>query len=174
MNLAGYLLRLLFLSAIALAFTSCGYKPSSTYSKVIVGESISTSVNISAHDPENTVIIKDAVDSAIIEVFRASLTTKDFSQTHLDLSIGNPLYTPLQYDNDGFVISYRASIVLNITRHNENVSKKYTARGTYDFSVVANAVITDQERFDAIRYSAAKAIRSFVSQVSAEGARTQK
>ena len=156
---------------ILLGFTSCGYTPSSKFARNVMGEKISTSIVISAQDPENTVIIKDAVDRAIIEVFHASLTSKKYSQTHLYLSISNPRYTPLQYDKDGFVISYRASITLKIKRENKKSMKRYTARGSYDFSVVANAVISDQERFDAIRYSAAKALRSFMAQVSAEGTR---
>ncbi len=171
MKLFSLLQKILFLSLIVVVFSSCGYKPSAKYSRVVVGEKISTSVHISAHDPENTVLIKDSVDSAIIEVFHASLTSKKYSQTHLYLSIGDPRYTPLQYDKDGFVVSYRASITLKIKRESKENVKKYIAKGSYDFSVVANAVITDQERFDAIRYSAAKALRSFMAQVSAEGAR---
>jgi hypothetical protein len=151
--------------------SACGYKPSAKYVRDVVGESISTSIVISAHDPENTVLIKDAVDSAVIEVFHASLTTKEFSQTHLAIRLGNPTYTPLQYDKDGYVISYRANIVLKIKRYNDNKQKEYVTRGNYDFSIDANSVITDQQRFDAVKYSAAKAIRSFVAQVSAEGAR---
>lgn len=161
----------ILLILIATLFSACGYKPSSKFSRNVVGEKISTSVVISAQDPENTVIIKDAVDRAIIEVFRASLTSRKNSQTHLNLSIGNPSYTPVQYDSDGFVIAYRMSITLNIAKYHNGLTKNYSTRGTYDFAVVANAVVTDQERFDAIKQSAAKAIRSFIAQVSAEGAR---
>jgi len=164
---------LILLILIATLFTACGYKPSSKFSRDVVGEKISTSVVISAQDPENTVIIKDAVDSAIIEIFHASLTSRENSETHLNLSIGNPSYTPVQYDSDGFVVGYRMSITLNITKYHEGLSKHYSARGTYDFAVVPNAVVTDQERFDAIKYGAAKAIRSFIAQVSAEGARAK-
>jgi len=151
--------------------SGCGYKPSSKYARSIVGEKVSTSITISAQDPENTVIIKDAVDLAVIEVFRASLTDKAYSDTHLNLSISPPTYTALQYDKDGFIIAYRATIVLAIARESKESKKNYIATGTYDFSVVPNAVITDQERFDAIRYSSIKAIASFVAQVSAEGSR---
>ena len=161
----------ILLTLLIATFSSCGYKSSAKYSRAIVGENISTSVRISAHDPENTVLIKDAADSAIIEVFHASLTTRNNSQTHLELSLGNTSYTPLQYDRDGFVVSYRASTTLKIIRSSADSTKRYVSRGSYDFTVVANAVITDQERFDAIRYSAVKALRSFVAQVSAEGAR---
>ena len=166
-------IKVILLFIFVLTLTACGYKPSAKSSRVVMGDSISTSVQISAHDPENTVVIKDAVDSAIIEVFHTSLTSRDFSQTHLDLSIQKTRYTPLQYDKDGFIIAYRASIVLNIIRHRDNISKRYASKGSYDFSVVANAVITDQERFDAIKNSATKAIKSFLAQVSVEGVRSE-
>jgi hypothetical protein len=157
-----------------LGFASCGYKPSSKFSREVIGDKISTSITISQLDPENTVIIKDAVDEAIIEVFHASLRDRARSDTHLSLSISKPSYTAVVYDDDGFVIGYRMRIRLNILRHHSGVSKEYVANGTHDFAVEPNAVVTDQERFEAIRFSAAKAIRSFIAQVSAEGARANK
>lgn len=156
---------------ILLSISACGYKPSSKFSRAVLGEKISTSVIISSQDPENTVIIKDAVDSAIIEVFHASLTDKKYSDSHLVLSINNPTYAPVQYDNDGYVIAYRMSIVLRITRYNKGVRKNYKAHGSYDFTVVPNAVVTDQDRFEAIKFSSQKAIRSFIAQVAAEGSK---
>jgi outer membrane lipopolysaccharide assembly protein LptE/RlpB len=159
---------------LVLGLVSCGYKPSSKFSRDIMGEKISTSVRISAQDPENTVIIKDAVDEAIIEVFHASLVDRANSQTHLNLSISNPSYSPIVYDSDGFVIGYRMNVSLNIARYHDGVTKSYSVKGTHDFTVAPNAIVTDQQRFDAIRFSAAKAIRSFVAKVSAEGARAKK
>jgi len=156
---------------VTLLFSACGYTPSAKFSREVVGESISTSVNISAIDPENTVIIKDAVDSAIIEVFHASLTDRETSKTHLELTLGNPSYSPIQYDKDGFVVSYRTSISLSINRITDEKSKSYSAKGTYDFAITPNAIVSDKQRFDAIKFSSVKAIRSFVAQVSAEGAR---
>ena len=159
---------------LVLGLASCGYKPSSKFSRDIMGEKISTSVRISAQDPENTVIIKDAVDEAIIEVFHASLVDRANSQTHLNLSLSNPSYSPIVYDSDGFVIGYRMNVSLNIARYHDGVTKSYSVKGTHDFTVAPNAIVTDQQRFDAIRFSAAKAIRSFVAKVSAEGARAKK
>ncbi len=164
---------MVLLTVVATVFLACGYQPSSKYARQIVGEKISTSVVISALDPENTVIIKDAVDSAVISVFHSALTSRQNSQTHLNLSITNPSYTPVQYDANGFVIGYRMSIALNITRQHNGLSKGYITHGTYDFAVDPNAVVTEQQRFDAIKLGAAKAIRSFIAQVSAEGARAQ-
>ncbi|MDD2906921.1 MAG: hypothetical protein PHC74_11515 [Sulfurimonas sp.] len=167
-------LRSLLLFALLVTFSSCAYKPSAKYSREVVGESISTNIIISSQDPENTVVIKDAVDSAVIQVFHASLTSRNLSKTHLEISINEPTYAPLQYDSNGFIVGYRATTLLKINRYHEGVSKKYTATGHYDFTVAANAVLTDQQRFDAIKYSAQKALKSFVAQISAEGTRAKK
>ena len=164
-------MRIVSLVLIMLLLTACGYKPSAKFSRGVVGQKISTSVVISAVDPENTVIIKDAVDAAIMEVFHASLTTREYAQTHLDIRLGKPSYSPIQYDSDGFVVSYRTTIVLRILRTTDGESKNYSAKGTYDFSVTPNAIISDKQRFEAIKFSSAKAIKSFVAQLSAEGAR---
>jgi len=174
MRIYSQFLKVLLLISVLSLFSACGYKPSAKYSREVVGERISTSVIISAQDPENTVIIKDAVDSAIIQVFHSSLTSKSYSDSHLNLSISPPTYTPIQYNSDGYVIAYRATIRLGIIRETSGVRKGYTTKGTYDFAIDANAVITDQQRFDAIRESSAKAISAFVAKVSAEGSRKSK
>lgn len=163
------LLTLLLVSSLLLHLSGCGYKPSAKFARGVVGEKISTTVIISSEDPENTVLVKDAVDKAILTVFHASLSDKEHADTNLVLSIGTPAYSPIEYNDNGFIISYRATIGLSIMRETKDIKKKYTARGTYDFSVVPNAVLTDQERFDAIKFSSLKAITSFIAQVSAEG-----
>jgi len=172
LDLRNYLqaLKLLLIIAILVVSIGCGYKPSAKYAREVLGHKISTSMIISQTDPENSVLIKDAVDKAVIEIFHASLTQRKFSDTHLTISISVPSYAPLQYDNNGFIISYRATITLKISRETDTLKRNYTTVGTYDFSVVPNAVLTDQERFDAIKYSSYKAISAFVAQVSAEGA----
>lgn len=167
-------MKLILSILIIIGFTSCGYKPSSKLSRGVVGDKISTSIVISADDPENTVIIKDAVDEAVIRVFHASLVDRASSQTHLAFSIKGTSYSPIVYDNDGFVVGYRMYIRMSIKRFKSGKSKNYKAYGTYDFEVKPNAIITDQERFDAIKFSSTKAIYSFLAQISAEGARTTK
>ena len=165
------LLKSFLLVILLIELSGCGYRPSAKFAREILGEKISTNVIISAQDPENTVIIKDAVDQAVIDVFHASLVDAKYADTHLTIRISDPSYSPLQYNDNGFIISYRATITLMIRRESKNLIKNYTSIGNYDFSVVPNAVLTDQERFDAIRFSSLKAISSFVSQASAEGSR---
>ena len=161
--------KILFVTLFLLEMSGCGYKPSAKYAREVLGKKISTGVVISAQDPANTVIIKDAVNQALIEVFHASLTERKYSDSHLILSISDPSYVPAQYDNNGFVIAYRATIILGVTRISRNIQKKYVSIGMYDFAIVPNAVLSDQQRFDAIKFSSLKAINAFVAQVSAEG-----
>ena len=159
------------LSIIVILLNACGYRPSSKYAREVLGNRISTDVVISSQNPENTVLIKDGVDEALIEIFHTSLTNLKYADTHLKIMLNPPLYVPIQYNSAGFVIAYRATITLRITRESKNIKKHYISHGTYDFAVSPNAVLTDQERFDAIKFGAAKAIASFMAQVSAEGSR---
>lgn len=165
------IIKLVILLLIILNLVSCGYRPSAQFARVTLGEKVSTSVIISSVDPENTVIMKDAVDSAIIKVFQASLVNKSTSDSHLILNMSTPIYTPIVYDGNGYITGYRMTINLIIYKLTNGIEKKYTSEGNYDFEIAPNAVISDQQRFKAIGFAVEKAIRSFVAQVSAEGAR---
>ena len=167
------LVKLLFVSTIFVGFNACGYKASAKYAREVVGEKISTSIYISQKDPENSVLVKDSIDKAIIQIFHSSLVDKRYADTHLSFSVGNPTYTPVEYNASGYVVSYRATINLQIIRETDDVRKSYSTSGTYNFAVVPNSVLSDQQRFNAIKFSAMKAISAFVAKVSAEGTRVR-
>jgi len=167
------IISVILLVLVFLDFVGCGYRPSSKFARQTLGEKVSTSFETSKLDPENTVIAKDAVDSALVRVFHASLVDRAYSDTHLLLKMGSPVYVPVIYDSNGYITGYRMKVTLFITRFHNGVSTKYKTRGTHDFEVAPNAVVTDQDRFDAIKFSTEKAIRAFIAQVSAEGARSK-
>ena len=156
---------------MSLLLTSCGYLPSSKEARKVIGEKVSTEVRISMTDPENTVVLKDALDEAVIKRFQTDLRHHKNSTTHLIINLKNVGFSALQYDSNGYIISYRTTINLLITKQTKNFTKNYTAKGNYDFRIDPNAIITDQQRFEAIQKSAAKALDSFVAQVAAEGSR---
>ena len=167
-------LRVIYIFTFLLAFlllSGCGYRPSSQYAKSVMGDKVSTHVSVDLKYPENSVIIKDAVDSAIIKRFKSSLTTRAYADTHLDVLFSSMSFVPLQYDSNGYVIAYRATIALKITKSNKESSRVYMAKGTYDFAIEPNAVLSDQSRFEAINFGSQKAIDSFVAQVAATGSR---
>jgi len=158
-----YLLHL-FLIVSLFVFAGCGYRPSAKYARNILGEKVSTNVKISSADPANSVLIKDAVDVALIDVFHASLVSRSQSKTHLDISLSNPHYSPIQYDENGFIVAYRMGIKLTIKAYKDGSSKNYKASGFYDFAVEPNAIVTNQQRFNAIRYATQKALSSHLLQ----------
>lgn len=157
-----------------LMFTGCGYVSAAHYAQWVVGESVSTEVLISAEDPQNTVIIKDAIDTAVITKFRTSLTSKNASQTHLKIKISSVTFSPLRYDTNGYVITYRTTVSMAVNRTTLGKSNGYSTSGMYDFDIEPNAIISDQARFSAISLSAQKAIDAFIAQIAAEGSNPPK
>lgn len=156
---------------VLLIMAGCGYSPASHYAQNIVGESVSTEVVISMEDPQNTVIIKDAVDTAVITKFRTSLVARGLSKTHLKFVITSVTLSPLRYDTNGYVITYRTTVAMGIERIAGDVRAHYNVSGMYDFDIEPNAIVSDQARFEAIRQGAQKGIDNFVAQVAAQGAR---
>ena len=152
-----------------MVFTGCGYVSAAHYAHSVVGESVSTEVLISMEDPQNTVIIKDAVDTAVITKFRTTLTSKNLSQTHLKIKIASVSFSPLRYDVNGYVTTYRTTVSMNIDRIRSEKTHTYMTKGMYDFDIQPNAIISDQARFNAISVSAQKAIDAFIAAVAAEG-----
>ncbi len=160
----------IFASAIIflILFTGCGYKTASHYAKRVVGNKISTQVYVSLQDPENAVIIKDAVDRAVISRFKGALCDKSESNTHLAITISDIKFKPLKYDVNGYITAYQTDVFMQVLRTTGDFSKTYLSRGSYDFSIRANAIISEKARFEAINNGAQKAIDGFIAQVSSE------
>ncbi len=155
---------------IALVFLSgCGYIPASKQARKVVGKNIFVEVTVSLQDPENAVLIKDAARKAVVTRFHSSLVPQSQAETTLWVDLSSIAFSPLQYDTNGYVIVYRANISIKVTRRNKGETRMYTSRGSYDFAIEPNAIITDIQRFQAIRQASLKALDSFVAQVGAEG-----
>jgi hypothetical protein len=163
---------MIFFSAVL--FWGCGYKATSHYAQSVLGERISTQVYVSLNDPENAVIIKDAVDYALITRFKSQLQDKKFSQTHLAITLSDITFKPLKYDSNGYVTAYQTDVFMQILRTTGDFSKTYLSRGSYDFGIQANAIISEKSRFEAIKNGAQKAIDSFLAQVSSESIISEK
>jgi len=159
-----------FLVLIALLFSSCGYKPTNIYTKKVLGDSIYVDVAISGVDPQNSVLITDAINQAVITKFRSKLVSKERATTKMYVSLNSVSFKPIQYDNNGYVIAYKTLVSLN-TRYIDRSGKQrvISSSGDYDFSIEANSVISDNKRFDAIKFGALKAIDELISKISVRG-----
>jgi hypothetical protein len=155
---------------VAIFISGCGYKPSANYTKKALGERIHVEVEISRKDPKNSVLIKDAVNESVITRFGGKLSTKELADSELYAKIGSTTFTPILYDKDGYVVSYKATVSLSIKYTTKNGTKEsFSTTGEYDFPVEANSVISDTNRFEAIKFASLDALNEVVSKIALKG-----
>ena len=160
-----------FIIFLIFLLSSCGYKPTNLYTKKVLGQNIYVKVSISRVDPQNSVLITDAINQAVITKFRSNLVfDPKVASSKLYISLGNVTFKPIQYDTKGYVIAYKTIVTLKTKYVDKNgKTKNVTSSGDYDFSIEANSVISDNKRFDAIKYGALKAIDELISKISVIG-----
>jgi len=151
-------------------FSGCGYKPMTEYSKKVFTDRVYVDVDVYLRDPENAVLVKDALNEAVISRFNSKLVRKNDATTRLKVKFERVTFSPIQYDVNGYAVFYRAKVTLNITYIVNGKKGNEKVVGFYDFPIEPNAVISDSKRFEAIRFGAQKAIDSFVSLMAMRGA----
>ncbi|MDR2790710.1 MAG: LPS assembly lipoprotein LptE [Campylobacteraceae bacterium] len=148
----------------------CGYKPSARLAKSVIGESVYVYVAMSRIDPQNTVLIKDAIQTAFVDRFGSKITSRPEAESILEVSLSGVDFNPLVYDVNGYVISYRTVAKLKIDYVLSSGEKgSVTTKGEYDFPIEADSIISDTRRFEAIRYASANAIDEFTAVVTIKG-----
>ena len=148
----------------------CGYKPASKITKEVLGEDIFLRVIVSVEDPQNSVLIKDALTDALITRLGKRIVPEPFAQTKLIVSIGSVSFLPITFNRDGDVASYKATVILNIrTIFKDGKSTSTNTSGTYDFPIGNDSVISDSQRFDAIRSASYEALDEYIAVISVRG-----
>jgi hypothetical protein len=151
-------------------FSACGYKPTSVYTQKVLGEDIYVKVETSLKDPENSILIRDALNEAVIYKFNARTTQKEDASAKLYVQLKHVGFQPIEYDNNGYVIAYKTNVTL-LTRYHDRYGKEKSLKteGDFDFNIASNSVISDTKRFNAIKEASQKAIDAFISRISVEG-----
>jgi len=158
-------LLLLFLTA------GCGYKSSRSYVKNLFGDRVYTEVKVYLRDPQNSVLIKDAINKAVIEKFGSRLVAKEIADTKIYATLKELYFIPLEYNSQGYIVYYRTKVIMGFRVQQGLRNRFLTTEGIYDFQVEPNSVITDTLRFIAIKEAANKALDRFISKVSFLGAK---
>ncbi|BCD68563.1 LPS assembly lipoprotein LptE [Nitratiruptor sp. YY09-18] len=159
-------MRFLVVALLVFALTGCGYKPSSRYLQENIKEKIYIHVNVLLNDPEDALIIKDAVNRALLYRFGNHLVSYDQAQTKINVRVRSLSFAPLERNTYGYVDQYRAKIVLDFDVRDQKGKRRITTDGYYDFAIEPNSIITDTMRFDAIRRASQKAIDKFIAQMA--------
>ena len=148
----------------------CGYKPATTYTKKVLSGKIYTDIKIYLRDPENAVLVKDALNEAIVSRFGARVASKKEATTILHVRFGRVSFHPIQYDKNGYAIYYRAVVTLDIDYTTPTAKGHKKVSGFYDFPIEPEAIISDSLRFQAIKNGSAKALDAFISYITQKGA----
>ncbi|MDR2080722.1 MAG: LPS assembly lipoprotein LptE [Campylobacteraceae bacterium] len=163
-------MRIVSLFILLFFIIGCGYRPSAQLAKSIIGESVYVYVAMSRIDPQNTVLIKDAIQAAFVDRFGSKITSRIKAASILEVSLAGVDFKPLVYDANGYVISYRTVAKLKIDYVLSSGEKGSVATsGEYDFPIEADSIISDTKRFEAIRYACVDAIDEFTAIIAVKG-----
>ena len=161
----------LFLSTLLFVFllTACGYRPSSHYTKKMIGQKLYTEVEVSLSDPENAVLTKDALNRALYTRLKSHASSKKEADSSIKVRYKSINFIPLQYDHNGYVVHYQAHITLGFIFEKGKVRDERLIVGRYEFPIRPSAIISNDLRFKAIEQGAIKALDEFISYLSVKG-----
>jgi hypothetical protein len=150
-------------------FTACGYKPSASYAKKLVGEKVYTQVDVSLSDPENAVLTKDALNMALQTRLKRKVSKAKNADSSIFVFYKDIRFIPLQYDRNGYVVFYQAHIALDFTFKKEKIVEHRRIVGRFEFPIRASAIISNDLRLKAIEKGSLKALDEFITYLAAKG-----
>lgn len=160
----------------------CGYKPVSKISENTLGDSVFVDVIMSKTDPQNTVAIKDAIRSGIVNRMNRKLAPKEVAKTYIIASIRSLSFSVLTYDQYGYATSYRANLSIDFKTKLENGDLlNITGTGDHDFRVTrvaktkrdTSSVISDKDRYEAIQNASSQAFNEFIAALAVRSYKEQ-
>jgi len=155
----------LFLFALAITTTSCGYRATTYYTQKLVGKSVYTDININIVNPETTVALKDSLNEIVLNKFNSNLVPKSKADTQMIASLGSVRLSVLQYDDIGYVSMYRANVSVSLKIINQDITKSFSGSGYYDFAVSDGAISSKTQKLEAIKGASKSALDSIVSKI---------
>lgn len=159
----------IFVILFVLMLAGCGYKPASHQAKENIGEHLYIDTVIDLKDPENMVLIQDALNKAVLTRFHSRIAKEEDASTSVKVSLQSIDFNALSYDSVGYVSIYRAKVRIDFEIYGANIKETYEGRGKYDFPIEANTVISDSRRFEAIQRASENAIDGFIAFISSRG-----
>lgn len=169
-------------SILALFFVfwlaGCGYRPIASISKEVFSDSVYVNVKIDKKEPKNSVWITDAVKEGMVSRLGLALSSDESAPTKIDVFINSLNYSALSYDEFGYITAYKVTLSLSFKTvlKDGTIIEKNTS-GEHDFSVsrklkdtrFADSVISDTERFEAIKEASKEAFDEYISYLAIIG-----
>lgn len=158
------------LATLLMLISACGYAPLSQISNQLFSDKIYVRVEISQSDPRNSVFVVDTLREILINKLGKEPVLYEEAKDFIDVRMSNLNFTPIAYDENGYVSIYRASLELNFTvRFESGKIERFKTSGNYDFVISPNSVISDSARLEAIRAASNEAFDEFISVLAIRG-----
>ena len=150
-------------------FIGCGYKPSANFTYKTLGKRVYTDIDVSLSDPQNSVLIKDAIYKALYSRLDTTVTDKNRADSIIKIKYKSIKFIPLQYDMHGYVVYYQADTTLDFTYIKDKKIVNKTITGRYSFPIRPSAIISTSLRFRAIKNGSDRAIEQFIAYLGGLG-----
>lgn len=161
--------------AFVFFFLACGYVPTSQIAKTVFEDKIYIHVKINEQDPRNSVFIIDTLRELVINKLGKTPVSLEEADDIINVEVNNLSFRPIVYDENGYVISYQAKLLLSFSIEYKDGSKElFTTSGSYDFAISPNSVISDTARLEAIRFASNEAFDEFISYIAIKGHKSGK
>jgi hypothetical protein len=136
----------------------------------MIGEKVYTQVEVSLSDPENAILIKDALNRALYRRLKGHSSSKKEADSSITVRYKSIKFIPLQYDNNGYIVYYQAHITLGFIFEKGKIKKEeHLVVGRYEFPIRPSAIISNDLRFKAIEQGSIKALDEFISYLAIKG-----
>jgi len=154
---------------LTILLSGCGYRPSSHFTPKTIGQKVYTEVDISLSDPQNAVLLKDALHKALYSRFKSRVTTKREADSMIKVIYQSLKFIPLQYDRNGYVVYYQALISLQFQFTKGDKKEERVIIGRYEFPIRPSAIISTSLRFQAIERGSMRALDEFIAYLESKG-----
>ncbi|AJC84963.1 hypothetical protein I9T54_04180 [Campylobacter peloridis] len=157
-------------SFLSFFLVACGYIPSSQMANKVLGENVFLKINISKQDPENSVYITDILREAMLNKLGRKIVDEHSANSSIVVTMKKLNFTPMVYDRNGYVVNYKAELYLEFILQYKNGKKEIiNTKGSYNFDISPNSIISDQARFEAIKNASSEAFDEFISIIAIRG-----
>lgn len=157
-----------WLIIVALFLLSCGYKPASYYTKMVLQDKIFADLQINIDDPQSGIVSLDSLKEAVITKFGSRLVnSKDEATSIITITSASQSFSALQRDSNGFAVLYRASVGMDVIVESHKINKEsFSVAGFYDFAVTpSSSILSESEKNIATKEAALKALDELIARI---------
>ncbi len=168
MNFKSIIIGFLILNCSFFILNGCGYKPSSYYAKNEISGKVYVDLSIDINNSQNSILIKDAMNEMVLNRFEAQLTqNKELADTYVLVKLGSVSHSVLASDNEGYAKTYRADVTIAVQYQKRGeVKKNISVSNYYDYNVESDALVSDQQKQEAVKNAATKALSDLFSKIA--------